>query len=213
MKPCFTDIKSLVQARKVYESAPLNRDRKEKEHTNKERRENTDRIDLIFISIDTQTINLSLGNQLGFLTLLFIPVTLFCILSSSQLIKDCPALSSVSQKEDSFHLPEHLVSSIDLRHMTSQQYVSLHTRNQLQTSSLILTSTKLLLSLEFLISHWDMQHIKRLVNACVTLHNMIAQLDAWDDIKDEFGAEELQGIVQAKCIELNYANGSLPFPL
>ena len=75
----------------------------------------------------------------------------------------------------------------------------------------------------------DMRHIIRWVNACVTLHNMLAQLgDAWEEIQQDEGlngpqplspatpsdrAENLRGIVQEKCIRLNYANGTLPIPL
>ncbi|PLW28286.1 hypothetical protein PCASD_20235 [Puccinia coronata f. sp. avenae] len=72
----------------------------------------------------------------------------------------------------------------------------------------------------------DMQDIIQWVNACVTLHNMLAQLgDAWEEMESYSGlngpqrpskvstaseAKDLQSQVQAYCIEVNYANGTLP---
>ena len=71
----------------------------------------------------------------------------------------------------------------------------------------------------------DMQQIIQWVNACVTLHNMLAQLgNAWDEMETNTGlngpqhhtkvatacgAEDHWAQAQARCIEINYANGIL----
>ncbi|PLW26926.1 hypothetical protein PCASD_23851 [Puccinia coronata f. sp. avenae] len=74
----------------------------------------------------------------------------------------------------------------------------------------------------------DMKEIIRWISACVILHNLLAHLgDAWEDLDDEIGSPEQQSSsesisassedfcdnVQEKCIQYNYAVGTLPIQL
>ena len=74
----------------------------------------------------------------------------------------------------------------------------------------------------------DMLHVIKWVNACITLHNMLAQLgDAWDELHGDVGlagpqrvsdstppegAEVLRSEVQNRCLAINRANHTLPIP-
>ncbi|PLW11957.1 hypothetical protein PCANC_24240 [Puccinia coronata f. sp. avenae] len=73
-----------------------------------------------------------------------------------------------------------------------------------------------------------MKEIIRWISACVILHNLLAHLgNAWEDLDDEIGSPEQQSSsesisassedfcdnVQEKCIQYNYAVGTLPIQL
>jgi hypothetical protein len=74
----------------------------------------------------------------------------------------------------------------------------------------------------------DMKEIIRWISACVILHNLLAHLgNAWEDLDDKLGSPKQQSSsesisasskdfcnkVQEKCIQYNYAVGTLPIQL